>query len=172
MNEITIREREEIIDIVEECYIMGLTRPYQILKVLEKQDPPIRIDWRTAGRYLDIARKRTNKRFSKIKLDNVLKKDLRDLELMEKRMWKTLTGSKKALEKSASANTILKCKERRAKLLGLDTENINRGMARTLEDLLREDDEKQTLIDKQNNANKNEQGVDRKTLQNSGQAGN
>ncbi len=133
----TILEREELIERVEALLIMGFTRPTEIMR----QEPRIK-DWETAKRYLSIAQRRLRNRYKKINTDKILKKELRDLDYMEKKLWLNYHGAINANEKTGAINGILKCKERRAKLLGLDTENINPAMAKTLEDLLKEDDEK------------------------------
>jgi len=90
-------------------------------------------------------------------LDKVLAKELRDLDFMEKQMWVAFfsrspvsvgldeKGKEKVMmkgttpyEKAGIMNSLLKCKERRAKLLGMDTENVRSGVAKTLEDLIAE----------------------------------
>ena len=157
MGDIPDEKKEEIVELVEELYIMGIERATEVVKNLARQDPAITIDQRTAGRYIDIVRRRIRNRYKKIDMNQVLKKELRDLNYMEKRLWQSFHGEPN--ERSGIINSILKVKERRAKLLGMDTENVRPGVAKTLEDLLKDDDEK------------NESTTDRRTVVDTKQAG-
>jgi len=131
-------ERENLIEKVEGLLAMGFTRPTEVLR----QERRIK-DFQTAKRYLEIARRRFYNRYKKINQDKVLKRELRDLDFMEKRLWINYSNAINSNERTGAINSIIKCKARRAKLLGLDTENVNPQMARTLEDLIKEDDEKE-----------------------------
>lgn len=126
-------EREEIIERIEGLLVMGYWRPTEILK----QERRI-ADFETAKRYIDIAQRRLRNRYSQINKDKILKRELRDLDFMEKRLWLNYDHAFNYNEKTGAINAILKCKERRAKLLGLDIEIMKVGPIKTLEDLIHE----------------------------------
>ena len=151
----TNEKREELISLVEELVIMGVNKRADIWRYLSERGETT--DVKTVGVYMDIARRRTRNRYKKIALDKVLAKELRDLDFMEKQMWVAFfsrspvsvgldeKGKEKVMmkgttpyEKAGIMNSLLKCKERRAKLLGMDTENVRSGVAKTLEDLIAE----------------------------------
>jgi hypothetical protein len=137
----TNEKREEIIDMVEELFVMGYTRPYRIQKILrakgesEKNLDLQNITFETIERYIDIVHRRIRNKYKNIDNNKVLKKELRDLEYMESQLWSAYKGSMASKDKASLMNTILKCKARRAKLLGLDTENLNINPPKTIEDL-------------------------------------
>ena len=126
-------EREEIIERIEGLLIMGFWRPTEILK----QERRI-ADFETAKRYIDIAQRRLRNRYSQINKEKILKRELRDLDFMEKRLWLNYDHAINYNEKTGAINAILRCKERRAKLLGLDIETLKIGPIKTLEDLIQE----------------------------------
>lgn len=123
MGDKTDLEKEKLLEDVEELFIMGITRPAQILRV-----PAItgRIaEPETAKRYLDIIRRRLRNRYKQIERDKILKKELRDLDFMERKLWIVYSSGSNSSEKTGAMNSILKVKERRAKLLGFDIENFS-----------------------------------------------
>lgn len=143
--------REEIIEIIEELYIMGFTKRSEVWRYLQKIGKTI--DVRTVDTYLFIVTRRIRNRYKKIDLDKTLKKEIRDLDYMQKKMWLVYNSASTSAERTGVINSILKIKERRAKLLGLDTENINKGTAKTLEDLIAENEK--SNIDKKNQQGNN-----------------
>ncbi|XOB41781.1 MAG: hypothetical protein ACKKMS_00055 [Candidatus Nealsonbacteria bacterium] len=123
MGDKTDLEKEKLLEDVEELFIMGITRPAQILRV-----PAIagRIaEPETAKKYLDIIRRRLRNRYKQVERDKILKKELRDLDFMERKLWLVYNSTTLANEKTGVMNSILKIKERRAKLLGFDIETFN-----------------------------------------------
>ena len=143
-------QREKLIEAVEAQIIMGYKSPTEILKIFPNDIK----DWDTARRYIRIAERRLRNRYKEIDRNKILKKEIRDLEYMEKRLWKNFKSAINDNISSGAINTIIKVKERRAKLLGLDTENVNQGHARTLEDLIRENREKAQKDGKHNTRDK------------------
>ena len=135
-NQITII-REEVVDMVEELMLMGFDKRYQIWQAIKSKG--YGTDYKTIGKYMDVVRRRSRKRFREVDIKNVLKKELGKLSLMERQAWKNFMASEPGNEKSGALITISKIMERRAKLLGLDTEE--RPAERTLEDLIKDDDE-------------------------------
>lgn len=167
-------KREEIIDMVEELFVMGYNRPYRIQKILkakaesDKDLELAKVDLGTIRNYVDIVQRRIRNKYKQIDNNKVLKKELRDLDYMENQLWSAYKTSMASKDKASLMNTILKCKARRAKLLGLDTENLNINPPKTIEDLFDdyENDNKQESAE-----NNEQQGVDTKTPENSGQEG-
>lgn len=166
MGNIITEKREEIIDMVEELFVMGFTKPYECWKILVnkaeqsakagRRDMELeKIDVRTVRNYIDIVRRRIRNKYKLIDNNKVLKKELRDLDYMEKQLWSSFKGSLQPKDRASLMNTILKCKARRAKLLGLDTENLNINQPKTIEDLFDE-------YENRNNgsAGNDKQGVD------------
>lgn len=97
------------------------------------------VAYNTAKDYKKIARDRLDKAAEKaIDLTTILKNELKEIEYIEKKAWESYVIAKSGNERTGAMNTIVKCKERRAKLLGLDTENINEGKSKSLEQLLDE----------------------------------
>lgn len=154
-------KREEIIDMVEELFVMGYTRPYRIQKILkakgdaEKDMNLSSLTYETIENYINIIRRRIRNKYKLIDNNKVLKKELRDLDYMENQLWSSFKGSLQPKDRASLMNTILKCKARRAKLLGLDTENLNINQPKTIEDLFDE-------YENRNNgsAGNDKQGVD------------
>lgn len=130
-------EREEILEKVEGFLMMGVRMPTEVMR----QEKRIG-DFQTAKRYIEISKRRLRNRYKNIERNKILKRELRDLDFMEKKLWFVFSSAANSNEKTGVINSIIKIKERRARLLGLDTENINPGLSKTLEDLIREDDEK------------------------------
>ena len=138
MGNIPNLEREELIESVEMLLIMGYSRPTEIMR----NDLRITV-FETAKRYISIAQRRLRNRYKKVEASKIITKELRDLDFMEKQLWQAYQNADNTNEKTGAVNSIIKCKERRAKLLGLDSETLLLGKKeKTLEDLLREDDEK------------------------------
>lgn len=138
MGNILTETREGIMDLVEELFIMGFTKGTRVSELLKKKG--YELDIKTVRKYLDIARRRLHNKYKEINRNKVLRREIRDLDYMEQQQWINFRGADNANEKSGAMNTILKIKERRAKLLGLDTENLNLGGAKTLEDLIKENE--------------------------------
>lgn len=136
----TAEEKEELLMKVEELIMQRVDRPYEISKILG-------IAKDTADSYKNIALRRIRNRSQKFNnLDKILKRELADLDYMEKKCWHTFRSDNNPNAKNGAMNTINKIKERRAKLLGFDTENVNQGKSKTLEDLL-QDDENKSRVD-------------------------
>ena len=141
MANISTKTREELIDLVEEVYMTGFIRPYQIWKAFKENN--VSIDIKTVRNYVAIVRRRIRKKYRNIDLSRILKKELQSLDFMECRAWVNYQAAEPGPEKSLAMNSVIKIKERRAKLLGLDSETLVLGKKeRTLEDLLKEDDDK------------------------------
>jgi len=119
----TFKEKEELIDRAIDLILMGFDKPYHLMKML----PVAHID--TAKRYLESAEKRIGQIYERVgDRDRALKKDLADLEMNEKRVWDEFEASKKKknpMSINHVTQSIVKIKERRAKLLGLDITNLN-----------------------------------------------
>lgn len=147
MADLPTEKIEEIIDAVEELHLMGYRKGIEVWRLLEKRG--LKCNIKTIYKYKMIVQRRLRNRYRKIKLDKLLSDQLSEIEYMQKRAWADYQTLPPGNERTGCMNTILKCKERIAKLLGMDTENLNQGRAKTLEDLIREDDEK------------NEQTIDR-----------
>ena len=111
----------------EELFIMGVTKPSQILRV-DKIKGRI-AEPETAKKYLNTVSRRIKNRYKKIERDKILKKELGDLDFMETKLWIVYSNATLANEKTGAMNSILKVKERRAKLLGFDSETFNLGDA-------------------------------------------
>ena len=85
---------------------------------------------------------------------------------MENQLWGSFKGSLQPKDRASLMNTILKCKARRAKLLGLDTENLNINQPKTIEDLFDDYENRE-----QQSAENDKQGVDSKPVENPKQEG-
>ncbi len=157
--------KEQIVEIVEDLFIMGIKEPLKIWRVFkkecEKRQSSIENipDIKTIRNYVDIVRRRIRNRYKRVNLNNVLKEELRDLDYIQKQLWDDYRTAFDPKDRVQIIRAIIDCKERKAKLLGLDTENKNPAPAKTLEDLIKEDDEK------------NEQTTDRGPVLDPGQAG-
>lgn len=140
--------REEILEQIEELYIMGFVKPRQVAELLEKQGTRISID--TVKAYTSIVLRRMRNRYKSISRERMMKKELQSLDYMENAAWISYRKAANTNERSGGLRTILQIKERRAKLLGFDTENLNVHVSKTLEDLLADSDyeEKQSQTDR------------------------
>lgn len=116
-------EKEEILDKIEELFIMGIRRPSQVLKISEMQTKVKTFD--TANQYIEIVKRRIRNKYKKFNREEIIKKELRDLDFMEKKQWINYSKADNSNERTGIINSFLKIKERRAKILGLDTNNIN-----------------------------------------------
>lgn len=128
-------EREQLLDEVEEAFVMGITRPAQLLRIGSLAG---RIkEWETAKRYLEIVRRRIRNRYSEIIRDKIFKKELRDLDFMERKLWIVYSTASLPNDKTGVINSIIKIKERRAQLLGFDSKNlkVSGGIADILDEI-------------------------------------
>ena len=119
----TFKEKEELIDKAVDLILMGFDKPYHLMKMLPVSN------MNTAKRYLEAAEKRMAAIYERVgDRERALKKDLADLEMNEKRVWDEFEASKKKkfpMSINSVTQSIVKIKERRAKLLGLDITNLN-----------------------------------------------
>ena len=137
MGDIELIKKEGLLETTEELIMQKISKDTEIARILG-------IDERTAKKYKSIALRRMRNRAKKFNdLDKMLKQELSDLEYMEKKCWLIFRTSTTPNEQAGAMNSINKIKERRAKLLGFDTENVNQGKSKTLEDLLNADDIKE-----------------------------
>jgi hypothetical protein len=124
------------------------------------------LNFETIENYINIIRRRIRNKYKLIDNNKVLKKELRDLDYMENQLWGSFKGSLQPKDRASLMNTILKCKARRAKLLGLDTENLNINQPKTIEDLFDDYENRE-----QQSAENDKQGVDSKPVENPKQEG-
>ena len=116
----TNQEREEIIDSVIDLVMMGFDKPYQIQKMMKDI-----AKWQTAKSYLDEAKRRIAKIYDAgANRERTLKKELVGLQYMERKCWEIFGEASSYNERTGAIRTILSIKERRAKLLSLDTDNL------------------------------------------------
>lgn len=114
------QEREEIIDKIIDLVMMGLDKPYQIQKALGDI-----AKWQTAKSYLEEAKRRIVKIYdTQSNRADTLKRELAGLQYMERKCWEIFNKANSYNERTGAIRTVLSIKERRAKLLSLDTDNI------------------------------------------------
>ena len=139
---------EEVINMIEELYCMRIRKGAEIWRFLNKNG--YKLNPATVYKYIGIVRRRLRNKYKQIKLNKALTDELNDLDYMQKKLWIDYQKAISENGRAAFMNSILKCKERISKLLGLDTININQGQSKTLEDLLDEDDENNNNEDEEN----------------------
>lgn len=115
-------ERESILDEMERLWIMGVRKPYQLMKLL-----PIS-NWTTASQYLRVVERRVSRRGRKINKATYLQKQLVTYDQMITELWSCYRHAEK--EKNVNGqvgalNSISKVLNGQAELLGLKEAEVH-----------------------------------------------
>lgn len=118
----TLDERENIIDRMEELYLMGARSAWQLYQKTTRSEVS---NYDTCRRYLRVIERRLLHRWKNLDRQKILRRELQQLEMMEKNAWSAYEQATNASAQMDIFRTILKVKERRAKLLQLDGMTLN-----------------------------------------------
>jgi hypothetical protein len=108
----TDSEMEEIVDKIMNNYLGGVTRPSQMMNI-------VKIDYKTAVKYIEIARKRIDNLIKDTNREEILKRELISLDYLEYLAWSAVYKADNINHLAGVCNTIVKIKEKRIELLDL-----------------------------------------------------
>lgn len=117
----TLEEKEEILDHCVELYLRGYKTSQQLFSATTRNEIG---DLRTAKGYLRIVERRLRNQWRNLDTGKFLRKELQQLDLWEKLAAKEFDRATKPIDRARIIDSIIKIKERRAKLLSLDGENL------------------------------------------------
>ena len=119
-------ERESLIDEAERLWIMGVRKPFQLMKIL-----PV-ANWETANAYLREAERRTTRRHRKIDTTLALQRQLICYEQMQVELWSCLRQAQADRNINASIgamNGLARVLRNEAELLGLQAPEMPQNTA-------------------------------------------
>lgn len=120
-------ERESLLDEAERLWIMGVRKPFQLMKIL-----PI-ANWETASTYLRIAERRVARRHRKADKNRAFQQQLICYDLMQTELWSCYRQA--FAEKNLNAcigamNGLTRVLQNRAELLGLQPPETPQNVAK------------------------------------------
>jgi len=130
----TVIEKDELIDAVERLFVMGNTRPYQLMRAL-----PILKDLETTNKYIATVKARLRRRHELIRRDVQFNEQVQTYAQAIVEMWAVYEDAEKPFDQTQALRGLAALMKQQADLLGLEppkTLNLGTATGETLMQIL------------------------------------